>query len=137
MLLLSGRLAWPQEAAEVTIERHWQLLIPMCLTCCSAKPSAIFVTESPGKTLRYTLEEYRSEDPLTSDYSRVYVSASATTSRELVLSGDYIKLSNVRFTSERKGILCVNGGHIDRYNSQVVIHSEDAELPIQTVIVKC
>jgi len=94
---------------------------------CRAKPDSVRTAPSPNKEVFYTVETSYGNGPVSNDYTRVYAhfSHGGKTTKEVVLSGEYIENSAIIWTSPTDVDLCVVNGLTDTFRNQVTLITGD------------
>jgi len=82
---------------------------------------------SPNKEIFYTVETSRGAGPVSNDYTSVYahLSHGGKTTKQVVLSGEYIENATITWTSPTDVDICVLEGLTDTFRNQVTLITGD------------
>ena len=91
--------------------------------CSKAKPDNIIKFNSPDPSIYYTVETYHGHGAMDSDYTWVYahVERNGKTNRELVLDGEYLKVTNIVWNDSHENTICLDSGITNIYRNEVTI----------------
>lgn len=102
---------------------RWWLVILLLVSGC-AKPDSVTEFKSPIDGLYYTVEEHRASGP-TSDSSRVvaHLYRNGGSNRIVILEGENLVISTLRWDSPSQVTLCLNGGITSTFRNEVTLIS--------------
>ena len=106
------------------------------LGSCQRSPDQVRVFKDPSGQYQYLVSTYLGTGPVSSDYTRIFVTASDDNNAAptLVASGDYLSVSKVEFVGGYSAVLCKAGGKLDRYRPVVKLMISGASIPVRSKI---
>ena len=94
---------------------------------CISKPDRVTRIESPSNAVVYTVETTSGLGPPSADYTRVYarITNNRLTTKQLVISGEYIEHSAITWTSPTDVEICVDQGITDTFRNEITLTTGD------------
>ena len=100
--------------------------------CAKDVPAQIQTVKSPWKEVFYTVETYTGYGPTVSDETVVYANLvkNNKTNKVAVLSGDYLEIKEIKWTSPYDVSICIGTGATSTFRNEVYLMVSDAHIKI-------
>lgn len=108
------------------------LLPLLTLAAACAKPDKVVVVNSPTAGVFYTVETIHGHGALSSDEVNVFAHAEgkATSKRILVLSGLYLDISSITWSTPNDVVICMPQGITSTFRNEVTLIAGDLSITI-------
>jgi hypothetical protein len=108
------------------------LMVSLVSGC--SKPDRITTIKSPTEGLFYTVEIFKAGGP-TSDTTRVYANLerNGKAKKMLVLDGENVTVSKIRWNNPHDATLCLDGGITDTFRNEVTLIVGDTPDDSETI----
>jgi hypothetical protein len=109
------------------------MLIMVNLLAGCEKPTHIKTINSPTKGIVYTVETFNGHGPVSSDFTRVYahLDHNGKSDKKLVLDGEYLEISEIRWISKTDVTICLDAGFTDAFHNKVTLIAGDSSQTIR------
>jgi hypothetical protein len=99
-----------------------------------AKPDKVENFFFPNHDMAYTVKYHDAAGPADSDFARVYVHpvGDEGDDSQLVIDGDYLTFSKVRWKGPREAVFCLSSGMTNTYRNQVTLRFKKGPQTVKT-----